>query len=173
MEMSARSWGGLNDYERRERRREHTKRLEGRLRKFRGQLLREGDHVRVRLANFQSGVRQQIKMRNRKRMVMRFSPEICVVKGVIDRSVSKLYTLATQDGDAILNPNGKTRVFQRDDLLKAPMNTPKTAFTLKKVNRLNPKILHPYWMLLFTKTVGETDGWQRVMTCGWTLIYCR
>ena len=35
-----------------ERRREHTKRLEGWLRKFRGQLLREGDHVRVRLANF-------------------------------------------------------------------------------------------------------------------------
>ena len=108
-----------------------------------------------------------------RRLVMRFSPEIYVVKWVIDRSVSKLYTLATQDGDAILNPNGKTRVFQRDDLLKAPMNTPKTAFTLKKVNRLNPKILHPYWMLLFTKTVGETDGWQRVMTCGWTLIYCR
>ena len=40
--------------------------------------------------------------------------EIYVVKGVIDRSVSKLYTLATQGGDAILNPNGKTRVFQRN-----------------------------------------------------------
>ena len=120
-----------------ERHREHTKRLEGRLRKFRGQLLREGDHVRVRLANFQSGVRQQIKMGNRKQIVIRFSPEIYVVKGVIDRSVNKLYTLATQDGDAILNPNGKTRVFQRNDLLKAPMNTPKTVFTLKKVNRLN------------------------------------
>ena len=120
-----------------ERRREHTKRLEGRLRKFRGQLLREGDHVRVRLANFQSGVRQQIKMGNRKQIVIRFSPEIYVVKGVIDRSVNKLYTLATQDGDAILNPNGKTRVFQRNDLLKVPTNTPKTAFTLKKVNRLN------------------------------------
>ena len=120
-----------------ERRREHTKRLEGRLRKFRGQLLREGDHVRVRLANFQSGVRQQIKMGNRKQIVIRFSPEIYVVKGVIDRSVNKLYTLATQDGDSILNPNGKTRVFQRNDLLKAPTNTPKTAFTLKKVNRLN------------------------------------
>ena len=41
--------------------------------------------------------------------------------GEIDRSVSKLYTLATQDGDAILNPkNGKTRVFQRNDLLKVP-----------------------------------------------------
>ena len=120
-----------------ERRREHTKRLEGRLRKFRGQLLREGDHVRVRLANFQSGVRQQIKMGNRKQIVIRFSPEIYVVKGVIDRSVNKLYTLATQDGDSILNPNGKTRVFQRNDLLKVPTNTPKTAFTLKKVNRLN------------------------------------
>ena len=120
-----------------ERRREHTKRLEGRLRKFRGQLLREGDHVRVRLANFQSGVRQQIKMGNRKQIVIRFSPEIYVVKGVIDRRVNKLYTLVTQDGDAILNPNGKTRVFQRNDLLKVPMNTPKTAFTLKKVNRLN------------------------------------
>ena len=60
-----------------------------------------------------------------------------MVKGVIDRSVNKLYTLATQDGDSILNPNGKTRVFQRNDLLKVPTNTPKTAFTLKKVNRLN------------------------------------
>ena len=40
-----------------ERRREHTKRLEGRLRKFRGQLLREGDHVRVRLkATTQVGI---------------------------------------------------------------------------------------------------------------------
>ena len=35
-----------------ERHREHTKRLEGRLRKLRGQALREGDHVRVRLASF-------------------------------------------------------------------------------------------------------------------------
>ena len=51
--------------------------------------------------------------------------------------MNKLYTLATQDGDSILNPNGKTRVFQRNDLLKVPTNTPKTAFTLKKVNRLN------------------------------------
>ena len=63
--------------------------------------------------------------------------EMYVVKGVIDRRVSKQYALATQDGDAILNPNGKTRVFQRNDLLKAPMSTPKTVFTLKKVNRLN------------------------------------
>jgi len=102
----------------------------------------------VRLANFQSGVRQQIKMGNRKQIVIRFSPEIYVnlvlcnikiyvVRGVIDRRVNKLYTLATQDGDAILNPNGKMRVFQRNDLLKVPMNTPKTVFTLKKVNRLN------------------------------------
>ena len=30
-----------------ERRKEHTKQLEGRLRKFRGQVLREGNHVRV------------------------------------------------------------------------------------------------------------------------------
>ena len=69
--------------------------------------------------------------------MIRFSPEMYVVKGVIDRRVSKLYTIATQDGDAILSPNGKMRVFQRNDLLKAPMNTPKTVFTLKKVNRLN------------------------------------
>ena len=45
--------------------------------------------------------------------------------------------LATKDGDAILNPNGKTRALQRNDLLKASMNTPKTVFTLKKVSRLN------------------------------------
>ncbi len=108
-----------------------------RLRKFRGQAPREGDHVRVRLAHFQSGVRKQIKMGNRKQMVIRFSPEIYVVKGVIDRRVKKLYTLATQNGDAILSPNGKTRVFQRNDLLKVPMNTPRRAFILKKVNRLN------------------------------------
>ena len=76
-----------------ERRREHTKRLEGRLRKFRGQLLREGDHVRVRLANFQSGVRQQIKMGNRKQIVIRFSPEIYVVKGVIDNVYYARYVI--------------------------------------------------------------------------------
>ena len=28
-------------------------------------------------------------------------------------------------------------MFQRNDLLKVPMNIPKTVFTLKKVNRLN------------------------------------
>ena len=67
----------------------------------------------------------------------RFSPETCAVKGVVDRRVNKLYALATQDGDAILNSNGKTRVLQRNDLLKAPMNTPKTVFSLKKVSRLN------------------------------------
>ena len=54
-----------------------------------------------------------------------------MAKGVIDKRVHKLYTLVTQDGDAILSPNGKTRVFQRNDLLKVPLNTPKTVFTLK------------------------------------------
>ena len=49
-----------------ERHKKHTKRFEGRLSKFRGQVLRNGDHVRVRLANFRSGMRQQIKMGNRK-----------------------------------------------------------------------------------------------------------
>ena len=105
-----------------ERRREHTKRLEGRLRKLRGQALREGDHVRVRLANFQSGARQQIKMGNRKQIAIRFSPEMYVMKGVIDKRENKLYTLATQGGDTILSPNGKTRVFQRNDLLKPSRN---------------------------------------------------
>ena len=76
-------------------------------------------------------------MGNRKQTATRLSPETYVAKGVVDRGVSKLYALATQDGDSILNPNGKTRVFQRNDLLKVPTNTPKTAFTLKKVNRLN------------------------------------
>jgi len=47
----------------------------------------------------------------------------------------KLNTLAAQDGDAIFSPNEKTRVFQR--LLKVPLNTPKTALTLKKVSRLS------------------------------------
>ena len=56
-------------------------------------------------------------MGNRSRYDTIFSRDICG-KGVIDRSVNKLYTLA-QDGDAILNPNGKTRVFQRNDLLKS------------------------------------------------------
>ena len=68
---------------------------------------------------------------NRKQILIRFSPEIYVMKGVIDGRVNKLYTLATQDGDAILSPNGKTRVFQRNDLLKVPLNTPKTVFILK------------------------------------------
>ena len=60
-----------------------------------------------------------------------------MAKGVIDKRVHKLYTLVTQDGDAILSPNGKTRMFQRNDLLKVPLNIQKTALTLKKVNRLN------------------------------------
>ena len=60
-----------------------------------------------------------------------------MAKGVVDRRVNKLSALATQDGSSILSPNGKTRVFQLNDLLKAPLNTPKTVFTLKKVNRLN------------------------------------
>ena len=51
--------------------------------------------------------------------------------------MSKLYPLDIQDGDTILNPNAKKRVLQRNDLLKAPINTPKTVFTSKKVNRLN------------------------------------
>lgn len=59
-----------------------------------------------------------------------------MVRSVINKMSNKLYTLATQDCDAILSPNGKTRVFQRDDLFQAPLNTPKTVFTLK-VNRLN------------------------------------
>ena len=67
--------------------------------------------------------------------MIRFSPEI-YVKGVIDKRVNKLYTLATQDSNAILSPN-ETRVFQRNDLLKAPLNMPKTVLTLKKVYHLN------------------------------------
>lgn len=45
--------------------------------------------------------------------------------------------VCSQDGDTILSPNGKTRVFQCNDLLKVPINTPSSVFALKKVNRLN------------------------------------
>ena len=67
----------------------------------------------------------------------RFTPEIYVVKGFIDKRVNKVYTLVTKDDNAILSPDGKTSVFQRNDLLKVPFDTPKTVLTLKKVNRLN------------------------------------
>lgn len=60
-----------------------------------------------------------------------------MVKGVVDRKMNMLYTLATQDGNTILSPNAKTRVFQRNDLLKVPSNMPKTVLTLKEVNCLD------------------------------------
>ena len=47
-------------------------------------------------------------MGDRRQIATRFSSEIYVAKGVIDRRANKLYALATQDGDAILSPNGKT-----------------------------------------------------------------
>ena len=57
-----------------------------------------------------------------------------VVKGVIDRRVSELCTPATQDGNTILSPHGKTH----SDLLKVPLSTvSKKLLTLKKVNRLD------------------------------------
>lgn len=60
-----------------------------------------------------------------------------MVKGVVDRKMNMLYTLATQDGNTILSPYAKTRVFQRNDLLKVPSNMPKTVLTLKEVNCLD------------------------------------
>ena len=76
-------------------------------------------------------------MGNNKQIVTRFSPEIYVVKGVIDRKINKLYALVTQDGDAIFSRNGKTCAFQRNDFLKVPLNIQKTVVTMKKVNHFN------------------------------------
>lgn len=47
--------------------------------------------------------------------------------------VNKLYTLAT----STLSLDGKTRVLQRNDLLKVPLDTSRTVFFFEKIKCLN------------------------------------
>ena len=46
------------------------------IKRFQKQSLQVGDKVRVKLANFQSAVRKELKAKNSKQIIVRFSPEI-------------------------------------------------------------------------------------------------
>jgi len=120
-----------------EKRKTHKKKLQARVQQFKGQRLNKGDMARVRLANFLSAVRDRIKAGDRKRIVVRFSPEVYVVEKVIEKELNNLYILKTKGGDIIRNEDDSERIFHRNDLLKVPVGTRELNMTLKKANYLN------------------------------------
>ena len=85
--------------------------IDDKIKRFQKQALIIGDKVRVRLANFQSAVRKELKAKNSKQIVVRFSPEIYTVEKVIpvkpDKVGFPLYILKNSQNQIILNESGK------------------------------------------------------------------
>ena len=109
--------------------------------RFQKQALEVGDKVRVKLANFQSAVRKELKAKNSKQIIVRFSPEIYTIEKVIPVKPNKvgfpLYILKNSQNQIILNETGRKRIFGGHDLLKVPDNTLPTVIDLTKANSLN------------------------------------
>ena len=57
--------------------------VDEKIKRFQKQSLQVGDKVRVKLANFQSAVRKELKAKNSKQIIVRFSPEIYAIEKVI------------------------------------------------------------------------------------------
>ena len=111
------------------------------IKRFQKQALQVGDTVRVKLANFQSAVRKELKAKNSKQIIVRFSPEIYKIEKVIPVKPEKigfpLYILKNSQNQIILNESGKKRIFGGNDLLKVPENTLPSTIDLTKANALN------------------------------------
>ena len=109
-------------------------------RRYDNQKLDKDDFVRVKLSNFQSGVRSLMKSGETKKIFVRFSPEVYIIEKVIEVKQSNfgfpLYILKDSQNRIILNASGKKRIFQGSDLLKVPSMT-RSHLNLKKVNALN------------------------------------
>ena len=113
-------------------------------RRCKNQSLNTGDFVRVKLANFQPGIRSLVKSGETKKIFVRFSPEVYIVEKVIQVQRNNfglpLYILKDSQNRIILNASGKKRIFQGSDLLKVPGPggiERKPHLTLKQVNKLN------------------------------------
>ena len=109
-------------------------------RRYDNQKLDKDDFVRVKLSNFQSGIRSLMKSGETKKIFVRFSPEVYIIEKVIEVKQSNfgfpLYILKDSQNRIILNASGKKRIFQGNDLLKVPSMTC-SHLNLKKVNALN------------------------------------
>ena len=57
--------------------------IDDKIKQFQNQALVVGVKVRVKLANFQSAVRKELKAKNSKQIIVRFSPEIYTIEKVI------------------------------------------------------------------------------------------
>ena len=123
---------------------EKRQRYANKTRRYKNQNLNTGDFVRVKLANFQSGVRSLVKSGETKKIFVRFSPEVYIVEKVIQVERNNfgfpLYVLKDGQNRIILNSSGKKRIFQGSDLLKVPAPggvERKAHLSLKQVNKLN------------------------------------
>ena len=85
-------------------------------RRYDNQKLDKDDFVRVKLSNFQSGIRSLMKSGETKKIFVRFSPEVYIIEKVIEVKQSNfgfpLYILKDSQNRIILNASGKKRIFQ-------------------------------------------------------------
>jgi len=117
---------------------------EARFNKFyKQESLAVGDRVRVKMAAFQSTIRQRKKEGNQKLVVVRFSPEIYEIQSI--RPVKKgqfgypLYILKDSQDRIIRYANNNPRPFNSGDLLKVGRDTP-AYIDLTRANYLNRNI---------------------------------
>ena len=86
-------------------------------------------------------MRKELKAKNSKQIVVRFSPEIYTIEKVIpvkpDKVGFPLYILKNSQNQIILNESGKKRIFGGNDLLKVPDDTLPTLIDLTRANALN------------------------------------
>ena len=114
------------------------------LKAYKEDTLKVGDHVRIRLATQQSQLREKIKAGKKKLIVIHFSPDVYRVKQVFPPQQNRLgqykYTLENAEGK-IVERQGKDYAerFKRIDLLKVGANqkmilSQSDANTLNKLN---------------------------------------
>mgnify|MGYP006872214541 CR=1 FL=1 len=104
--------------------------VEEKIKRLQKQALNVGDKVRVKRSNFQSAVRKELKAKNSKQIIVRFSPEIYAIEKVIPVKADKvgfpLYGLKNSQNQIIVNETGKQRKTGGNDVTNVTENTQPT-----------------------------------------------
>jgi hypothetical protein len=133
-----------------------------------------GDKVRVKMAAFQSTIRQKKKEGNQKLVVVQFSPEIYEIQSI--RPVKQgqfgypLYILKDSQDRIIRYANNNPRPFNSGDLLKVGRDTP-AYIDLTRANYLNRNIdgediLNPKKSYHFPNRLSHLSENQNLSTPG-------
>ena len=118
-----------------------TQKYKANLENYEDNLLKVGDHVRVKLATRQTQIRQKIKAGNKKLVVVHWTPEVYRVLEVRMPKAGRIgypkYVVANTDGNFITKENTTfPQLFYRSELLQVNDNQ-RSIISQKNANTLN------------------------------------